>query len=141
MRGIIRKLSAQSELSENLFDYARKCVQPGIEYFEKQLATNLKNSLAAFKAARLFSPQKIHVLQPQADTINTLQCFPFLNVSDNILNLKNELPLYLARVKDISENISCTEWWKLNENGLPFWSAAAKKCPHTIEHFEPGFYK
>ena len=55
--GVIRKLSAQSELSENLFDYARKCVQPGIEYFEKQLATNLKNSLAAFKAARLFSPQ------------------------------------------------------------------------------------
>jgi len=127
VRGVIRKLSAQSELSENLFDYARKCVQPGIEYFEKQLATNLKNSLAAFKAARLFSPQKIHVLQPQADTINTLQCFPFLNVSENILNLKNELPLYLARVKDISENISCTEWWKLNENGLPFWSAAAKK--------------
>jgi len=111
LRGVIRKLSAQSELSENLFDYARKCVQPGREYFEKQLATNFMNSLAAFKAA---TPQKIHVLQPQANTINTLQCFPFLNISDNILNL-NELPLYLARVKDISENISCTEWWKLNE--------------------------
>jgi len=36
LRCVIRKLSAQSE---NLFDYARKCVQPGREYFEKQLAT------------------------------------------------------------------------------------------------------
>ena len=44
--------------SQNLFDYARKCVQPGIDYFQKQLTTNLKSPIAAFKAARLFSPQK-----------------------------------------------------------------------------------
>ena len=28
---------------------------------------------------------------------------------------------------DVSEDISCLEWWKLYEQGLPCWSAAANK--------------
>jgi len=35
--------------------------------------------------------------------------------------------LYLAKSADVSADISCLEWWKLNEQGLPCWSAAAKK--------------
>lgn len=130
VRGVIRRLSSSMptfQRSQNLFEYARKCVQPGIEYFHKQLATNLKNSLAAFKAARLFSPQKLHIIRPEADVVNTLNCFPFLDSSSILDGLKNELPLYLAKAADVSEDISCLEWWKLNEQGLPCWSAAAKK--------------
>ena len=76
--GVIRRLSSlvpTFQRSHNLFEYARKCVQPEIEYFHKQLATNLKNSIAAFKAARLFSLQKLHTIKPEVDVVNTLQLF------------------------------------------------------------------
>ena len=75
VRGVIRRLSSKMptlQKSQNLFDYARKCVQPGIDYFQKQLTANLKNSIAVFKAARLFSPHKLQVMQPEADVVNTL---------------------------------------------------------------------
>ena len=130
VHGVIRRLSSKMptfQKSQNLFDYARNCVQPGIDYFQKQLTTNLKNSIAVFKAARLFSPHKLQVMQPEADVVNTLQCFPFLNSSSSLDGLKNDLPAYLAKATDVSESISCTEWWKINEQSLPCWSGAAKK--------------
>ena len=120
VRGVIRRLSSSVltfQRSQNLFEYARKCVQPGIEYFHKQLATNLKSSIAALKVARLFSPQILHIIKPEAEVVNTLNCFPFLDSSRILDGLKNELPLYLAKVTDVSEDISCLEWWKLNEQG------------------------
>ena len=73
----------------------------------------------------MFSPHKLQVIQPEADIINTLKCFPFLLSSLN--DLKDELPSYLAKATDVSENLSCIEWWKINEQNLPCWSAAAKK--------------
>ena len=70
VHGVIRRLSSSVltfQRSQNLLEYARKCVQPGIEYFHRQLATNLKNSIVAFKAARLFSLQKLHIIKLEAD--------------------------------------------------------------------------
>ena len=35
-------------------------------------------SLIAFKAARLFSPKKVHMLEPTLAMVDTLAAFPFL---------------------------------------------------------------
>jgi len=56
--GVIRRLSSSVptfQRSLNLFEYARKCVQTGIDYFHKQLAINLKISLAASRQPGYFS--------------------------------------------------------------------------------------
>lgn len=53
--------AAQPQLDEGykqLVLYAKKCVQPGLDYYERQRETNLKKAISIFKAARLFSPQK-----------------------------------------------------------------------------------
>lgn len=34
--------------------YAKKCIQPGIDYFRRQISTNLQQAVAFFKAAQLF---------------------------------------------------------------------------------------
>ena len=39
--------------------HAINCVQPGFDYFSSKFHGELGETLAAFKAARLFSPQKI----------------------------------------------------------------------------------
>ena len=47
VHGVIRRLSSSVltfQRSQNLLEYARKCVQPGKKYFHKQLATNLKKT-------------------------------------------------------------------------------------------------
>ena len=53
-------------------------VQPGLNYFHRQISTNLKNVLDAFKAARLFSPYKVHIMQPTVRAVDSLSIFPFL---------------------------------------------------------------
>lgn len=51
---------------QTLVAYAKSCAQPGLEYYQKQLDNSLAASLSAFKGARLFSPQKVYLLQPDA---------------------------------------------------------------------------
>ena len=41
---------------QQLIAYAKACVQPGLDYLERQLGSSLKSPLAASKCARLFSP-------------------------------------------------------------------------------------
>ena len=43
-----------------LLRYAESCVKPDLDYFQQKVDTTLKDALAAFKAARLLSPQKVH---------------------------------------------------------------------------------
>lgn len=64
---------------QQFIQYARTCVQPGLDYFERQVATSLKDSLLAFKSARYCSPQKISVIQPNADAISSLSAHPFFS--------------------------------------------------------------
>ena len=118
--------SASQSLQQRIVHYGYTCVQPGLDYFEKHFNSNL-DTLMAFKAARLFSPPKLNDLQPNADAVNGLKHFPFLNSKPILDGLKEELPSYLAKVVDIDTNIDVLQWWKQNESVLPCWAAAARK--------------
>ena len=103
-------------VKQQLIDCAKRCVQPGFDYFHHQLGSSLKGPLQAFKAARLFSPHKLHIMQPDATAVDSLSAFPFL--VDATSGLKAELPTYLAKAADVR---------KANATELPCWSAAARK--------------
>lgn len=75
-------------------------MQPGLTYFTDQLNASMKQPLAAFKAARLFSPSKVHEMQPDSAAIDSLVTFPFL--SNSIAALKCELPQYIAAAEDVN---------------------------------------
>ena len=59
--------------------YGHLCVKPGLDYFVTKFTQDLGVSVAAFKAARLFVPQKVTEMQPDAYAIDGLAVFPFLN--------------------------------------------------------------
>ena len=66
-------------------------------------------------------------IQPDAEAINCVKAFPFLD-SQTVLNgLKQELPSYLAKVGDLDPEIDILQWWHRNESDLPCWAAAACK--------------
>ena len=55
-------LAAQGRTYQQLKQHASKCVQPGIDYFNSKFFNDsapLSESLAAFKAARLFVPHRL----------------------------------------------------------------------------------
>ena len=79
--------------------YALKCVQPGFTLFEKKFWSELLNLVNAFKAACLFHPAKVTDLQPDA-TMEELKCF---YLEQGVLDLKRELPTYLAADEGVSE--------------------------------------
>lgn len=128
VRAVACRLAGSGGISvqQQFIQYARTCIQPGIDYFQLQLQTNLKDSLLAFKSARFFAPQKICTIQPDANAISALSAFPFFS-TEVLDGQKVELPSYLARVTDVDPNLSCLEWWKLNNTTLPLWSEVAQK--------------
>ena len=87
-------------VEQQLTDCAKRCVQPGFDYFHHQLESSLKGPLQAFKAPRLFSPYKLHIMQPDATAVDSLSAFPFLAYATS--GLKAELPTYLAKAADVS---------------------------------------
>ena len=98
-----------------------------IATIRRQLTSSLKVSLIAFKAARLFSPKKVCMLEPTLAMVDTLAVFPFLK--EKLSGLKQELPLYLSKVVDLSESVEsfdCLKWWKIHAKELPMWSGAAQ---------------
>ena len=128
VRAVAEKLaSGVSSVQQQLVSYARSCVQPGITYFQNQLASSLKVSLAAFKAARMFSPQKANFMQPNAAAVDDLGAFPFLNTRAILDDLKTELPLYLAKAADVDTSVDPINWWRQNQIHLPKWSSALQK--------------
>ena len=98
--------------------YAKQCIEPGLDYFNQQLQSSLKSSLAAFKAARLCNPCKLQQLSPDASSVDELASFPFVTNKD-ISHLKAELPAYLAKCEDLDENHDKLQWWKAQESTLP----------------------
>ena len=64
-------------------------------------------------------------MQPNAAALDCLSVVPFL---DTVIigKLKTELPSYLAKAADISPNFKPLQWWQMNAEGLPHWSAAAR---------------
>ena len=122
---VINSVSKGSYTVKERRQHAKNCMQPGIAYFNRKLSTSLQIPLQAFKAARLFSPLKVYAMKPNDNMVDTLQVFPFL--IHNIQSLKSELPQYLAKTADVSEQFDLLEWWKLNADELPNWSSAARK--------------
>ena len=77
---VARRLAAGAiSVEQTWTNYAFQSVEPGLDYFKLQLSTSLKEALAAFKAARLFSPSKLTTMSPAVDSISV---FPFLNSSN-----------------------------------------------------------
>ncbi len=69
--------------------YAKDCVRPGLDYFQRQLDTSFKRSLEVFKGCRLFSPSIVHTMQPNAPAVDqALSKVPFLNSMQQLNELK-----------------------------------------------------
>ena len=101
-------------------NYAAACVKPAYDYFLSKVdATTgeLCKTLAAFKAARYFSPVTVNELRPSPNDLDALSVFPFI---DTILleQLKGELAAYMAAAEDISQDTDVCEWWKRYDTKL-----------------------
>ena len=118
--------SSSQKFQQRILQYGTACIQPGLDYFEKQFNPS-QEALSAFKAARFFSPHKMNDIHPNPDAINALASFPFLNSEEILDGLKGELPSYQAKVSDVDPSIDNLQWWKQNESALPCWAAAARK--------------
>ncbi len=128
LTAVSTKLSAgNSTLLQRYVQYGRACVQPGLQYFLTRFTQELKDSVAAFKAARLCVPQKVTEMKPDASAIDALAKFPFLNDPTTLSHLKTELPDYLAKATDVSGDMAPLEWWDRQVQELPHWSAAVRK--------------
>jgi len=67
-------------------------VEPGLQYLSDILSGTLKDTLAVFKAARLFKPHKVQTMKPSASAVDSLAVILSLN-SECLSNLKAELPM------------------------------------------------
>ena len=125
---IARNLCSGNPLLQQQYRaYAVSCLEPGISYFNTAFQCKLQAPMAAFKAARLFSPVKVYEMQPSADAVKSVEALPFLKDPTVIAGLKAELPSYLAKTADVSPDFDCLEWWERNCGQLPNWSSAARK--------------
>ena len=122
-----RIAQAHSYSKQQLLAYSKQCIQPAYQYYTDRIYGCLKEPLAAFKAARLFVPQRIQELQPDANTIDSLVAFPFLNNPTVLDHLKQELPQYIALTEDLSSEYNALLWWKSKESALPTWASCVKK--------------
>ena len=72
---------------------------------------------------------QIRDLKPTATDVDSLRAFPFLDSTSLIdIDLKSELPTYLAVAEDVSRS-SQTEpiaWWKSHEADLQNWNKALR---------------
>ena len=116
--------SGDADKEQELILYAKSCVQPGVAYYFQQLSTNMKQALEAFKAARLFSPSKLHEMRPDASAVDSLVSFPFLTPAIPALE---EFPLFIAAAEDVDSIYDPVLFWKEHENTLPTWSQAARQ--------------
>ena len=134
--------ASYAEVEKKLINYANGCIEPGIQYFETTLSSNLSGTYALCKEARLFSPHKVKMIQPDAMDVDNLNVFPFLS-SKAVLDKLKELPVYIVKSAECDSSVTCLEWWKSNESSLPAWSAAARKVfllqPHQWRR--NGFFR
>ena len=89
VEAIAKKLANGSlHAKQKWIDHAKTCIEPGHNYFKRQLTSSLKGRLQAFKAARLLSPSRLHTMKPDIGDVETLAAFSFLKGS--IADLKQE---------------------------------------------------
>ena len=102
-------------------------MQPGLDYFISKFfgdSAPLRESLAAFKAARLFVPHRLVEMEANVNSVDSLAAFPFLNKPSVIESLKTELPTYLSLAQDVAPTVETLNWWKGHKEDLPSWSGA-----------------
>ena len=128
-QAVIHRLAGNSTtaVQQQLMAYAKLCVEPGQKYFVQKFTEELSGSVAAFKAARLFVPSKINEMHTDCTVVDSLQAFPFLSSPLVLTSLKQELPTYLAKAADTSDEVEPLTWWKKHSVHLPNWSSAARK--------------
>ena len=122
--------SGDSQMESELVQHAKSCVQPGLTYYFQQISASMRDPLAAFKAARLFSPSKLNELNPSTAAVDSrlvdsLATFPFLTLA--LPALKEEFPHYIAAAEDIDSSYNPLTFWKGHEDDLPNWSKAARQ--------------
>lgn len=111
-------------LQNQWITYALMCVKPGIDYLNANLHD--EGIMRVFKAARLFSPDRVSEMQPSAKDIDILRAFPFFD-SGCVVAVQAKLPTYLSLSADVSSDIDVLKWWKDHHGELPKWSSAALK--------------
>ena len=109
--------------------YAESCVQHGFDYFNDRFIGVLSSTVAAFKAAQLFLPQKVRSLQPDVSAVDSLRHFPFLSNDTLLESMKLELPIYLAAATDVDSDsdIDPLLWWKQHSSEIPNWASLSVK--------------
>ena len=145
VNAVASKLTAmaiETPQSQAWVNHAKQCTFPGLEYFNRQLATNLSNSVSVFKTCQLFNPQKINALSPTADSIReAMVSLPLVSQADTDAlqadtdalqadtdALQAELPAYMARSADLAAGFNPLKWWKTAREDLPSWASVASKC-------------
>lgn len=79
---IVQSLSPESPaVLQQWVDYAKSYVIPSLQYFLDKFSKELRGSVPAFKAARLFLPKKVREINPDASVVDLLQAFPFFTPS------------------------------------------------------------
>ena len=116
-----------TNVQQQMIQYEKECAQPAMEYFKACLSGPLKIALSAFKAARLFVPDKLTEMKPDSSDIDSLTAFPFLSNQETLSALKTELSQYLAQADGISSDNSPLEFRKRRASSLPNWASAAVK--------------
>ena len=138
LTAISRQISEGNPVvAQQFYQYGVAAVQPGWNYFSQTVMGTLNSKVKIFRAARLFSPQKVCSLRPVANDINAVAAISFLNDAAVIRDLNNELPRYLAKADGIGPDVDLVGWWKNNidEPQLSLFSCSSHHQPHRKEPF------
>lgn len=107
--------------------YARLCIKPALDYYKEHLQAELMNvPLKAFKSARLFDPHFLNKANPESFALTGLSAIPFIT-ENMLLALKEEYPLYMAAIEDLSSDCDILNFWKQYAANIPKWKEAAAK--------------
>ena len=116
-------------LQNRLLAQAKACIQPGLTFFQEKFSLQFRNTVRAFKVARLCCPVQVQHLLPNAAALQEFKNFPF--VDDNTIdNLAAELPAYLAAADGTAADLSEMQklaWWAGHSDTLPHWASLVRK--------------
>ena len=116
---VAKRITTALQQEQYWMSYAGICAQWGFNFFEGKFFQDFTAIMGAFKSARLFNLGKVTGLKPTAASVDTLKALPFFR---DELNLKLELPSYIAAADGTPREVNSLEWWEHNMGTLPKWS-------------------
>jgi hypothetical protein len=104
-------------------------VERGFKYFEKTIIVGMADTLAIYKAFRLFDPARIDALGGDVNVVEAqLKLVPFFDTNE-VAALVAQLPAYraLAINEGVDGNVEREAWWtgKAATAGVDRWYAGA----------------